>query len=200
MRARRYVLIGSIAVSVAALAGCGTRPAASSGGGSAAGSSAGAAAAQSSGLPGASAAATGSAGTATAPPAQVVTVPPAGTPSTPPPRIVIGENSRVTLTEADNGAAVILRPGQTISVVLGGQSFISWHTPRAAGATLRRISSSGGYPGNKPAQASFRAVRPGRTWISSVTDAACLHTQPACQIPQRLWQVTVIVRARGAGQ
>ena len=127
-------------------------------------------------------------------------MPPAASPSSPPLRIVVGDNSIVTLTEADNGATVILRPGQTISVVLGGHSFISWHAPRAAGATLRLISSSGGYPGNKPALARFRAARPGRTAISSVTDAACLHAQPACEIPQQLWQVSVTVRAGSAGQ
>jgi hypothetical protein len=61
------------------------------------------------------------------------------------------------------------------------------------GAALRRASASGGYPRRGPALATFTAVTPGRVKLHSITDAACLHSRPACMLAQRTWQVTVVV-------
>jgi hypothetical protein len=131
---------------------------------------------------------TASAGSGTAAPGVVVTVPanPATSPPVPPRRHGL-------LTVADDGVSVRLRPGQEVTVVLalGG---LMWDIPRASGAAARRISGSGGYPGFRPAVAVFRAVQPGRSWLTSFTDARCLHVQPKCEIPQRLWHALVIVR------
>jgi hypothetical protein len=41
--------------------------------------------------------------------------------------------------------------------------------------------------------ATFTAVSPGRVTLHSMTDAACLHSQPPCTLPQRAWQATVVV-------
>jgi hypothetical protein len=134
------------------------------------------------------------AGSAAASPAVIVTVPAvpgdasAGS-ATPTGAIV---SNRRTLTVADDGATVRLRVGQVVAVALvpdGG----TWDAPRASGDAVRRASSSGGYPSLRPARAIFRALRTGQSVITSLTDAQCLHSQPSCEIPQRLWQVLVIV-------
>jgi hypothetical protein len=98
-----------------------------------------------------------------------------------------------TLTVADNGATVRLSTGQSLTVTLGPHSAFSWHVPAATGAAVRRTSASGGYPGDRPARATFLAVRAGRSILAAVDDTACLHAQPACLLPQQSWQVVVIV-------
>jgi hypothetical protein len=98
-----------------------------------------------------------------------------------------------TLTTADNDRTVRLRPGQSLAVRLDPAGGMSWHTPAAEGAALRLASAGGGYPRRGPALATFTAVAPGRVTLHSITDAACLHSQPPCTLPQRTWQVTVVV-------
>ena len=142
------------------------------------------------------------AGTATALPAGRGTALPAGTatassqvgtvaaqPSSPAPTLT----GPATLTVADNGAVVRLRTGQQVAVTLTPGTFFSWHVPAAAGAAVRRVSASGGYPGPQPAQAAFLAVRPGGAMLTTITDTACLHAQPACEPAQQEWRVTIIV-------
>jgi hypothetical protein len=98
------------------------------------------------------------------------------------------------LTVADDGASVRLRAGQVVTVVLASGGLM-WDIPRASGNVARRISARGGYPARSPAVAVFRAVWPGRSWLTSFTDAPCLHSQPRCEIPQRLWRALIIVRS-----
>lgn len=175
-----------IALCLVTLTACGTRsasiPAAPAGSTPAAGSAT---------------AGTATAGTATAEPGTTVTIPAPGPVSHPPGRIVAGRSGRVTLTQSDSGATVVLARGQFIIVVLGAPGYPTWDQPLAAGpqaASLRRVSASGGYPSSAPARATFLAVRPGTAAIRSLTDAACLHAKPRCMIAQRVWQVSVIVR------
>lgn len=165
------ILIGLIG---AGLSACGTGPVATAG------------------SPGTMAA---SAGSATAAPGVIASVPasPAGSPPGsgtggrgPSPRHRL-------LTVADDGVSVRLRPGQVVTVVLASGGLM-WDIPRASGAAARRISGSGGYPAHRAAVAVFRAMRPGRSWLTAFTDAACLHTQPRCEMPQRLWRALIIVR------
>lgn len=99
----------------------------------------------------------------------------------------------ITLAVGDNGRTVRLSPGQSVAVRLDLAGGMSWHRPVADGAALRLTSSAGGYPHRGPATATFAAVAPGQVTLHSITDAACLHTQPPCGLPQRSWQVTVIV-------
>jgi len=170
MNARSEALGVVIGLTAAGLIGCGTGPVAAAG------------------SPGTAAA---SAGTATASPGVIVMMPTAspsggGTGGGALPR-------RRLLTVADDGASVRLRPGQVVTVVLASGG-LRWDIPGTSGAAVRRISRSGGYPAYRPAVAVFRALRPGRAWLTSFTDAECLHTQPACGIPQRLWRALIIVR------
>lgn len=44
------------------------------------------------------------------------------------------------------------------------------------------------------AQASFLATERGTADLTAMTDFTCLHSHPACEPPQRLWQVRVVVR------
>ncbi len=135
------------------------------------------------------------AGTGTAAPARTVTAnpQPAGTaswhPPSPPPTLT----GPVTLTTADNGAAVRLHVGQQVAVALASAGSFSWHVPAAAATAVRRVSASGGYPGQQPARAAFVAVRSGGATLTAIDDTACRHGQPACELPQQEWQVTVIV-------
>ena len=112
-------------------------------------------------------------------------------------RITARRSGRLTVTASDDGATVVVAPGQVITVVLAGQGMLSWSSPRLAGSgpvVLRHLGASGGYPSKAPARASYRAVRAGTAEIISGTDARCLHTKPPCEIAQRLWRVTVVVR------
>jgi hypothetical protein len=112
-------------------------------------------------------------------------------------RITVGRSGQVTVTTWDDGATVVVVPGQVITVVLGGQGMLRWNRPRLAGSVpgvLRQLSASGGYPSTAPARASYRAVRAGTADIFSGTNARCLHTHPRCEIAQRLWRVSVVVR------
>jgi hypothetical protein len=98
-----------------------------------------------------------------------------------------------TLTMADNGRTVRLRPGQSLAVRLDPAGGMSWHTPATDGAAVRLASAGGGYPRRGPALATFTAVAPGRVTLHSITDAACLHSEPPCTLAQRTWQATVVV-------
>ena len=131
-----------------------------------------------------------SVGSASASPAVTGTVPavPGGR-ATPSGRVFLGGR---TLTMADDGAKVRLRVGQSVAVVLVGRGLM-WDVPGASGRAVRRVSAVGGYPAAEPARAVFRAVRRGVSWLMSSTDARCLHAQPRCEIPQRLWRAEVIV-------
>jgi hypothetical protein len=112
-------------------------------------------------------------------------------------RITVGRSGQVTLTTADDGATVLAVPGQMITVVLAGQGMLGWNPPRLAGSVpgaLRQLSSRGGYPSEAPARTSFRAIQAGAAEIISASNAPCLHAHPPCEIVQRLWRVTVVVR------
>jgi hypothetical protein len=123
-------------------------------------------------------------GTATTSPVRV------GPPLTSPPATYTAHH---VLTEADGGVTVRLLSGQSVNVVLAPNRISQWHVPIASGAALRSVSSSGGYPGEEPARATFLAVRQGEAILHADTDAACLHAQLPCGMPQTRWQVTVIV-------
>ena len=132
------------------------------------------------------------AGTASASPQVAGTAsgrPPIPAPGSPPPTLT----GPVMLTTADNGAAVRLHAGQQVAVALASEGLFSWHVPTAVGAAVRRVSASGGYPGQQPARAAFLAVRSGRATLTAIDDTACLHAQPACEPAQQEWQVAIIV-------
>lgn len=99
-----------------------------------------------------------------------------------------------TFTAADNGAVVVLHPGESVTLVLDPQGAFSWHVPEVKGTSVKQVSASGGYPGQQPARATFTAVQPGSATLTAYDDTPCLHAKPlACQPPQHGWEVTVIV-------
>jgi hypothetical protein len=190
MNLPRSLLAVATAATLISLASCGQQLA----GGSPASGPAGSGGRSSGGPQPGSSGAAASVGTATAPAAAVITLPTEASTTASQPPIVAGRTGHLTLTEADNGATVVLTDGQSASVVLGGGQ-LAWDRPRVTGAALRLVSASGGYPGGMPARATVRAVQAGTATISSISDAACLHAVPACEIAQRGWLVTVIVRS-----
>jgi hypothetical protein len=131
------------------------------------------------------------AGTATASSAVAGTAssPPVPQPGSPP----LTLTGPVTLTTADNGGVVRLQVGQQVAVALASEGLFSWDMPAAVGASVRRVSAGGGYPGRAPARAAFLAVRSGCATPTAIDDTACLHAQPACAPAQQEWRVTVTV-------
>jgi hypothetical protein len=101
---------------------------------------------------------------------------------------------------------IVVHVGQRLVVDLAEQ----WTAPaaRAMEATptarlqpLRRDHAQG-FPVPGPASATFTAVRVGWAVVTAKTDDACLHSTPACALPQQLFTVTVHVLPRpgkGAG-
>lgn len=114
-------------------------------------------------------------------------------PSAPGPAPAGGE---VTVTEADSGRTVHLHVGQRLRIVLGGRGE-QWHRPASPGPVMRLAAASGGYPSGRPATAVFAAVQEGTASVTSVTDHPCLHAQPPCMIPQRAWEVRVLISGSG---
>ncbi len=105
-------------------------------------------------------------------------------------------DGEVTVTEVDSGRNVHLHIGQRLRVVLGGRGE-QWHSPVSTGPPLRLATASGGYPGHRPAEAVFLAVRAGTASVTSMTDHQCLHAQPPCMMAQRAWSVRVQVAGTG---
>lgn len=86
--------------------------------------------------------------------------------------------------------------GQSIDVSLPGGADGGYTRPATSSSdVVRRISASGGYPTDQPAQATFSGVRPGAADLTSETDYTCLHSTPRCLPPQRQWLVHVVVSA-----
>jgi hypothetical protein len=99
------------------------------------------------------------------------------------------------LTVADNGATVLARPDQPITLTLAPTNLGNWDRPRINSAEVLRLDSvTGGYPSQQALMARFSVVGRGRSDIMTTTDLACLHGHPACAPPQQGWQVHVIVR------
>jgi hypothetical protein len=122
---------------------------------------------------------------------------PAPAPPSRHPRITVGPPGQVTLSTSDDGATVVVKPGQVITVVLDGKGMLRWNPPRLAGSVpgaLRQLRASGGYPSRAPARTSYRAIQNGTAEIISGTNAPCLHAHPPCEIVQRLRRTTVVVR------
>lgn len=134
-------------------------------------------------------------GTATAEPATIAPGPTerSATPK-PKPTAETTTSGRLRLTDSDAGRTITVRPGTVIVLTLsGGPGSFQPPTTDEPGV-LRADSTSGGYPAEGPATATFTAIGKGIAQITSTTDAACLHSEPACMIPQQQFTVTVRVR------
>ncbi len=120
---------------------------------------------------------------------------PTGTPTRrPPTQTPTPKAGVVRLTAADAGRAITVARGDVILVELSGGPG-SFLPPTADDAgVLRTEERGGGYPDTDPATARFTAIGQGVARITSTTDAACLHSEPACMIPQQQFSVTIRVR------
>jgi hypothetical protein len=183
IRLLQLALIVIIAVVTAGLSGCGARLAAAGGGSSAtpAPVASGAGSVSTSPVPGAG---SGTGGTATAAAAQMVSVPvrhphhcsPAYCRRQVRPRDA--DRGGQQNDRRDNGRPVGQRRKWRPRIGLR-------HVPellgrRCAGPARAEAIQAAGQPA-----LPFRAVRPGRSALSSFTDAACLHAAPACEIRSR---------------
>lgn len=98
------------------------------------------------------------------------------------------------LTQSDTGRTIHVVVGDKISVRLPGGSGGGYHRPRSSNeANVDRVWSTGGYPGDADAQANFIARHTGKADLTATTDYPCLHTNPRCEIAQRIWIVHVVV-------
>jgi hypothetical protein len=100
----------------------------------------------------------------------------------------------IQLTEADSGRTLQVHHRQQLQVTLPGGSFGGYHQSTSSGPAVRRISAAGGYPSDEPATALFVAEQHGTADLQSLTDYTCLHEQPPCAIPQKIWIVHIVVR------
>lgn len=98
----------------------------------------------------------------------------------------------LVLTNADSGRSITVAVGTVIRVRLQPE-LGNYVPPTSTSSAVRREASSGGYPSNHPVDATFTAVAAGKADLSATTDAPCLHQQPSCMIPQKQWQVALVV-------
>jgi hypothetical protein len=103
--------------------------------------------------------------------------------------ITVAAARTVTLTETDSRTAVSLRVGDTLVVSLPAR----YQPTKVTGPALTFQQSSGGFPTGQPLLARYAAAQPGTVDVTTMTDAACLHTPPYCAMPQLQWIVHVTV-------
>jgi hypothetical protein len=112
--------------------------------------------------------------------------------------------TKVTVTSSDNGATVFLTTGQHLVVKVGSPgppvwngspqgADMYWNPPQSTSSGELYRSGSTMCPGGS-ALAVFTAVGTGGTTVEATSDAPCLHARPACQIPQALVAIYVVVR------
>jgi hypothetical protein len=109
----------------------------------------------------------------------------------------------ITATAATRDPRTIKAPtesNQTVRLHVGDKLKVhlrtSFRPPTSSDrSVIHRVHHSGGYPTSYDARATFKALAAGRADITSVTDAACLHSEPRCMLAQQNWIVHVIVKA-----
>jgi len=100
------------------------------------------------------------------------------------------QNRQVMASLSNSGSTVPLHVGDTLYVMIPD----SYRQPTTAGPVLvPREPATGGYPAGGVMRAYYTAVAPGQQDVQSITDYACLHTAPACALPQQQWIVHVSV-------
>lgn len=130
-------------------------------------------------------------GRASSPPSVASVVPPVPVVTPPPPLTAAPPTpGQVTLTVADNGRTVHVVVGQHLMVDLQGPPFDPWSQPTSSNAAVLQAQPSGVTATNGSAVARFLAASNGQSRLSSAETPSC---RPACELPSRLWTVTVIV-------
>lgn len=103
--------------------------------------------------------------------------------------------SEVTLTEADSGRTVNVARGDRVRITLVPPSGDRWTAPvaRSDGSTRVGVFRAGLRLDETVTDAFFDARTASTNQISSVTDAPCFHSAPACARPTKAFSVTVVV-------
>lgn len=105
----------------------------------------------------------------------------------------------VRLTADDSGRTVHVRRGEAIRAELAPDLGSYGEVRSDQPDVLRRTAGRGGYPEATPSVAEFTALARGRAHLTSVTEAQCLHASPRCMMPQRAFDVLVLVDQAPAG-
>ncbi len=94
-----------------------------------------------------------------------------------------------TVTLAQDGQTIALRPGQRLLLKLGESE--DWtvipHDPEIVGRVVNVLTIRG-------SQGLYEAHRPGRTVLTGTGDPPCRKVQPPCTLPSRLFRLQVIVQ------
>jgi hypothetical protein len=127
-----------------------------------------------------------------------VTMPPVTAQVGPPPSTttttITGVSGTPTVvTQADAGATVALRVGQTLAVNLSGSTGFPWTEPTSANPAVVVLVSGAADPTTGDAYGGFQAVGVGQTTISAAENPSCLNDHPMCALPSRVWTVNVDV-------
>jgi hypothetical protein len=110
-----------------------------------------------------------------------------GTPAAGAPAGSADQGLNVTL--ADDSKTITLKVGQRFLLDLG--SDLDW-TPTVANPAI--VSRVIGITVIRGAQGVYEALAPGTTTLSANGSPACRQTKPACAMPNRLFQVTIVVQ------
>ena len=96
---------------------------------------------------------------------------------------VSGTGTPRRVTAADNGSTLHLAVGDTLRLDLGD---LPWVVRVAPAGIIESIDTAAA-----PGRGTYRAVAPGTTELTAVTDYPCRHATPACMvITDRLWPTT----------
>ncbi len=95
----------------------------------------------------------------------------------------------ITVTLADDGKAVSLKPGDRFLLSL--DAYYDWTVTVDDPTIVGRLTGVAGPTGS---QGAFQALAAGQTTLSAMGDPPCRQVKPACGAPSRLFRVTVVVR------
>lgn len=135
---------------------------------------------------------------ATLPPATVVMSTPTvgpGTLTSQPPTLPPSPTLRAgdLVTNADNGALLLLAVGEQAHIELTPDPAGNWDPPTVDGPQVQISAHAGGYPSSEALTATLTALSTGTALVVTSSDAPCFHTQPPCLRDQAQWIVTVVV-------
>lgn len=110
------------------------------------------------------------------------------TAAAPLPPLTTGSSPR-TVTTADWGRTIEMRVGQRFLLNLGEGAawIIEIADPRVLGPVTGMEAPEG-------AQGLFEALAAGATTLAATNEPACLKARPACKLPTRTFEVTVVVK------
>lgn len=110
------------------------------------------------------------------------------TAAAPLPPLTTGSTPR-TVTTADHGRTIEMRVGERFLLNLGEGAVwvIEIADPQVLGAVT-------GVEVPEGAQGLFEALAAGATTLAATNEPACLKARPACKLPTRTFEVTVVVK------